>query len=63
MKMSFTKPECEVIRFGEENVITTSSCGCNVGGMDFGAGANGGPGCTDNTPHCECGSDLDQNCY
>lgn len=41
MKKNFEKPVYEVISF-HSNIITTSSCGCNIGGIDIG-------GCDENT--------------
>lgn len=56
MKVFFEKPLCKVIHF-DNDVLTTSSCGCNVGGIDFGAGANST--CTGANIECSCNPNYD----
>ena len=51
MKKSFEKPFCEIVHFGQP-IITTSGCGCDVGGIEF-------PGCNENkclsiNTYCDC---------
>ena len=59
MNKSFEKPLCEVIRFGRNDIVTASACGCNVGGIDFGSNTS----CVGaNNPECTCGLVDERNC-
>ena len=51
MKNSFDKPFCEIIHFTTD-VITSSQCGCNIGGIDVG-GCDQNV-CTSINTYCDC---------
>ncbi len=61
----FTEPEIEVVRFGNGNIITASTCSCDVGGIVFpvNEGSCEGDTCPSNIPVCDCEVDTVVNCY
>lgn len=63
MKLLFEEPSLKVVRFNDD-VITASGCGCNVGGVDFTPfGGNSTPDdCPHNHPECYCSYDEGHNC-
>jgi len=60
MKKSFDVPAYEVVRFGNNDIVTASVCGCNVMGTDFGLGEDECVG--RNLPECTCKLDNPINC-
>ena len=58
MKKNFENPFCEVIRFGNADVVCTSGC-CDVGGIPFDEDDEVCPG---GDSHCTCYPDEAINC-
>lgn len=56
MKTMFEEPSFEVVRF-KNDLIVTSTCGCNVGGYDFGPGEN--ESCSGANVSCSCDPNYD----
>ena len=61
MKHIFKEPICDIVRFDQIDIIRTSVCGCNVGGMQFDTNET----CTGANTQCTCSpnqEDPSANC-